>query len=71
MYRCGERKKGPIHPDFNRSIKMHFQGATLSSDTGFLLLREIDERFGVFEAMGETLEDNRSLCANDSETPTP
>jgi hypothetical protein len=40
---------------------MDFQGATLSSDTGFLLLREIDERFGVIEAIGDALEDNRSL----------
>jgi len=49
-----------IRPDFNRSIKMDFQGATLSSDTGFLLLREIDERFGVIEAIGEAVVDNRS-----------
>ena len=56
----GERKKGVLRPDFNRSIKIDFQGATLSSDTGFLLLREIDERFGVIEAIGDALEDNRS-----------
>ena len=56
----GERKKGALRPDFNRSIKMDFQGATLSSDTGFLLLREIDERFGIIEAIGDALEDNRS-----------
>ncbi len=56
----GERKKGALRPDFNRSIKMDFQCATLSSDTGFLLLREIDERFGVIKAIGDALEDNRS-----------
>jgi hypothetical protein len=60
MHGCGERKKGPMCPDFNRSIRMDFHGARLSSDTGFLLLREIDERFGIIEAMGEALEDNRS-----------
>lgn len=54
------RKKGTIRPDFNRSIKVDFQGATLFSDTGFLLLREIDERFGVIEAIGDTLADTRS-----------
>jgi len=47
MHGCGEREKRPICPDFNRSIKMDFQGAIQSSDTGFLLLRGIDERFGV------------------------
>ena len=39
---------------------MYFQGATLSSDTGFLLLREIDERFGIIEGIGDALADNRS-----------
>ncbi len=60
IHGSGERKKGALRPDFNRSIKMDFQGATLSSDTGFLLLREIDERFGVIKAIGDALEDNRS-----------
>jgi hypothetical protein len=32
---------------------MDFQGATLFSDTNFLLLREIDERFDVIEAIGD------------------
>jgi hypothetical protein len=28
-----------------------FQGAKITSDTGFLLLREIDERFGILGPM--------------------
>jgi len=59
MSGSGERKRGPIRLDFNRSIKVDFQGATQSSDTGFLVLREIDERFGIMEAIGEALEDKR------------
>jgi hypothetical protein len=47
----GERKKKAIRPDFNRSIRLNFQGAKLSSDTGFLLLRKIDQRFGVLEGL--------------------
>jgi hypothetical protein len=39
---------------------MDFQSATLSSDTGFLLLREIDVRFGIIEEIGEALVDTRS-----------
>jgi hypothetical protein len=39
---------------------MDFQSATLSSDTGFLLLREIDVRFGIIEEIGEALADTRS-----------
>ncbi|MBW2621783.1 MAG: transposase [Deltaproteobacteria bacterium] len=60
MSDSGERKKGALRPDFNRRIKLDFQGATLSSDTGFPLLREIDEQFDVIEAIGDALEDARS-----------
>ena len=57
MQGCGIRKNAMIRPDFNRRIRLDFQGASLSSDTGFLLLREIDERFGIIEENGEALKD--------------
>ena len=56
----GERKMGALRPDFNRRIKLDFQGASLSSDSGFLLFREIDERFGIIEWIGGALADTRS-----------
>ncbi len=37
-----------------------FQGAKITSDTGFLLLREIDERFGILGPIESELEDTRS-----------
>jgi hypothetical protein len=37
-----------------------FQGATISSDTGFILLREVDERFKIIDPMKDCLEDPRS-----------
>jgi Transposase DDE domain group 1 len=37
-----------------------FQGAKITSDTGFLLLREIDERFGILGPIESELEDARS-----------
>jgi hypothetical protein len=37
-----------------------FQGAKITSDTGFLLLREIDERFGILGPIESKLEDTRS-----------
>jgi len=52
--------KRVIRPDFNRAIMIDFQGATISSDTGFILLREIDERFRIIEPMKDCLEDLRS-----------
>ena len=51
----GERKMKAIRPDFNRSIRLDFQGARVSSDTGFLLLREIDERLGFLRVLEKPL----------------
>jgi hypothetical protein len=43
----GEGKNDVLRPDFDRSIMMDFQGAKLSLDTGFLLMRELDQRHNV------------------------
>jgi hypothetical protein len=56
----GEAQKGVIRPDFNRAIMVDFQGAKITSDVGFLLVREIDERFKIIEPMQHGLEDLRS-----------
>ena len=37
-----------------------FQGAKITSDVGFLLMREIDDRFKIIAPMGDCLEDPRS-----------
>ena len=47
MQGSGEEQNETIRPEFDRSIMIDFQGAKITSDTGFLLLREIDERFGI------------------------
>lgn len=60
MLDSGESQKEAIRPDFNRSIMIDFQGATISSDTGFILLREVDERFRIIDPMKDCLEDLRS-----------
>jgi len=56
----GESSKESIRPNFNRSIMVDFQGAKLSSDTGFILMRELDQRHGVIAPIGDVLEDARS-----------
>ncbi len=43
----GEAQKEAIRPDFNRSIFIDFSGAKITSDAGFLLMREVDQRFGI------------------------
>jgi hypothetical protein len=56
----GEAQKEVIRPDFNRAIMIDFQGAKITSDVGFLLVREIDDRFRIIDPMKDCLEDLRS-----------
>jgi hypothetical protein len=45
MRAVGDKKRGTIRPDFDRSISIDFQRAKITTDAGFLLIREIDQRF--------------------------
>ena len=47
MLENGETQKEAIRPDFNRSIFIDFAAAKITSDAGFLLMREVDQRFGI------------------------
>jgi hypothetical protein len=60
MLASGESQKEVIRPDFNRAIRIDFQGTQISSDTGFILLREIDERFSIIDPTRDCLVDLRS-----------
>lgn len=60
MSDSGESREEGLRPDFNRSIMMDFQGAKLTSDAGFLLLREIDQRHRIMAGLEDCLEDFRS-----------
>ncbi len=60
MSASGESSNGYLRPDFDRSIMMDFLGAKLSSDTGFILMRELDQRHKVIAPIADALEDNRS-----------
>jgi len=60
MVGSGEKEREIIRPEFDRSIVMDFQGAKITSDTGFLLLREVDERFNILGPIESALEDARS-----------
>jgi hypothetical protein len=55
MRAVGDKKKGTIRPDFDRSISIDFQGAKITSDTGFLVMREIDQRFNILAAAASQL----------------
>jgi hypothetical protein len=61
MLENGEAEKGAIRPDFNRSIFIDFAGAKITSDAGFLLMREVDQHFGIISSGCRHLVDER--CA--------
>ena len=56
----GDKQTRTIRPDFDRSISIDFQGAKITSDTGFLLMREIDQRFNILSAAASQVDDPRS-----------
>ena len=57
MNQAGERKNSSVIPSFNRTIRIDFRGAKISSDAGVLMLREIDERFNITTPLGDCLDD--------------
>ena len=67
MIHSGEGTTNGIRCRFNPSIYINFQGAKISSDTGILLLREIDERFGITSALEGILQDSKDRVTH----PTP
>ena len=60
MRAVGDKQRGTIRPDFDRSINIDFQGAKITSDTGFLLMREIDQRFNILSGAASQIGDPRS-----------
>ena len=55
----GESQGCVLEPSFNRSVKVLATDDRLTSDAGFLLLREADHRLGITEALAGSLEDPR------------
>jgi len=60
MHRCGEAKNTPLQPGFDPSIRIDFQSAQTTSDAGFLLFREVDEKFNILAPLEKDLPDLRS-----------
>jgi hypothetical protein len=45
---------------FNRKIKLEFHGARLTSDSGILAYRELDEALGLFNSASTLMSDKRT-----------
>ena len=56
----GESQNQPFQLSFNRFLRVDFQGSRVTSDGGLILVRELDERFGLSRLIGEYLVDSRT-----------
>ena len=56
----GESQNQPFQLAFNRFLRVDFQGSRVTSDGGLILVRELDERFGLCKLIGEYLLDSRT-----------
>jgi hypothetical protein len=61
----GDKQTRTIRPEFDRSISIDFQGAKITSDAGFLAMREIDQRFSVLSEAASQIDDPRSARQTD------
>lgn len=61
----GKKKKEKIRPAFNKSIHIDLKGAKITPATGFVLLRELDERLGLLEQTASGVEDPRPASHSD------
>ncbi len=65
MRAVGDKQSGTIRPYFDRSIRIDFQSAKITTDTGFLLMREIDQRFNILNRVASQIDDPRSIRHTD------
>lgn len=56
----GDAKSGSVRLSFNRQLRVEFRGATVTSDAGLLLPRELDECLGLSALIERHLTDPRT-----------
>ena len=56
----GDVKSGPVRLSFNPQLRVESRGATVTSDAGLLLPRELDKRLGLDALIGRHLTDPRT-----------
>jgi len=56
----GEARKEALTLGFDGSVRLEFRGATISSDTGLLVYRDVDDAFALTASTGAALKDSRT-----------
>jgi predicted ribosome quality control (RQC) complex YloA/Tae2 family protein len=65
----GEKQDQSFQLSFNPSLKVDFQGSSVTSDSGLLLVRELDERLGLSALIAENIMDYRR--GKNTQSPLP
>lgn len=65
----GDAKAGPVRLSYNPQLRVELHGATVTSDAGLLLPRELDERLGLSTLIERHLTDPRT--GRNSQFPLP
>jgi Transposase DDE domain group 1 len=65
----GDATCGPVRLSFNPQLRVEFRGATVTSDAGLLLPRELDEHLGLGALIERHLSDPRT--GRNSQFPLP
>ena len=60
MNAMGEAESGSLRLQFDRSVKLAFNGSSISSDGGLLLHRELDDALGLTDTAAELICDPRT-----------
>ena len=55
----GEKENKPFQLSFNGLLKVNFQGSRVTSDSGLILVRELDEQLGLGKLIEEHLSGSR------------
>ena len=58
----GDAEAGPVRLSFNPQLRVDFRGATVTSNAGLLLPRELDERLGLSALIERHLSGARAIC---------
>src|SRR6516162_7832167 len=56
----GDAELGPVQLSFNSQLRVEFRGATVTSEAGLLLPRELEERLGLSALIERPLTDPRT-----------
>ncbi|MGO9022207.1 MAG: hypothetical protein ACLQVJ_28045 [Syntrophobacteraceae bacterium] len=57
MRAVGDTQRETIKPEFDRSIRIEFQDAKITTDTGFLVMREVDQRLNILGGPESKIDD--------------